>query len=103
VRVAGASGSQNALAGGVAEQSTLVVNGFDPRVIRAAYEVVADDYLTTFGDDLDHLPLDRRLLDRVLGEHPDASVRLAVAHALSGGVADLYRDGRGGQRPDPVE
>ena len=41
------------------------MNGFDPRVIRAAYEVAADDYLTTFGDDLDQLPLDRSLLDRV--------------------------------------
>jgi SAM-dependent methyltransferase len=37
-------------------------------VIRAAYDAFASEYLTTFGDDLAHLDLDRRLLTE-LAEH----------------------------------
>jgi ubiquinone/menaquinone biosynthesis C-methylase UbiE len=37
--------------------------GFDANVIRAAYEAVVDDYAATFGEDLAHLDLDRRVLD----------------------------------------
>ena len=43
-------------------------SGFDARVIRAAYDEFASEYLTTFGDDLEHLDLDRRLLTQ-LAEH----------------------------------
>lgn len=44
---------------------TVAGSGFDPRVIRAAYEAVADEYVMTFGDDLAGLDLDRRLLNTV--------------------------------------
>jgi ubiquinone/menaquinone biosynthesis C-methylase UbiE len=44
------------------------VDPFDPRVVRAAYDEVADDYARTFGDDLARLPLDRAVLDDVAGE-----------------------------------
>jgi SAM-dependent methyltransferase len=37
--------------------------GFDPHVIRSAYDAFAEEYLATFGDDLAQLELDRRLLD----------------------------------------
>ena len=43
----------------------VVGSGFDPRVIRAAYEEIAEAYAATFGDDLSRLDLDRRLLDAV--------------------------------------
>lgn len=49
--------------------------GFDPQVIRAAYAAVADEYLTTFGDDLAHLDLDRRLLD-TLAEYAASTGRV---------------------------
>jgi ubiquinone/menaquinone biosynthesis C-methylase UbiE len=39
--------------------------GFDPNVIRSAYEAVVDDYAATFGEDLARLELDRRVLDGV--------------------------------------
>lgn len=52
--------------------------GFEPRVVAAAYAAVADEYLVTFGDDLDRLDLDRRLLDEVAA--------FAVAH---GRVLDI--------------
>lgn len=37
--------------------------GFDPNVIRSAYEAVVDEYAATFGEDLARLELDRRVLD----------------------------------------
>jgi ubiquinone/menaquinone biosynthesis C-methylase UbiE len=43
-------------------------SGFEPPLVRAAYEAVAGTYAATFGDDLVRLDLDRRLLDRV-AEH----------------------------------
>jgi ubiquinone/menaquinone biosynthesis C-methylase UbiE len=55
-----------------------VVNGFDPRVISAAYDAVADEYVDTFGADLGQLELDRGLLDD-----------LAVQCAGRGAVLDL--------------
>jgi SAM-dependent methyltransferase len=36
---------------------------FEPAVVGAAYEAVADDYAVAFADDLDELPLDRAILD----------------------------------------
>lgn len=42
--------------------------GFDPKVIGTAYAAVAAEYASTFGDDLEHLDLDRRLLD-TMAEH----------------------------------
>jgi hypothetical protein len=37
-------------------------DGFDPVVLRAAYDAAAPEYARAFGDDLDHLPLDTELL-----------------------------------------
>jgi SAM-dependent methyltransferase len=42
--------------------------GFDAKLIRSAYASVVDDYAATFGDDLDDVELDRRILDRVASE-----------------------------------
>jgi|HubBroStandDraft_4_1064222.scaffolds.fasta_scaffold17707_5 hypothetical protein len=39
--------------------------GFDPVVLRDAYDAVAPEYAEKFGDDLDHLPLDTELLGRL--------------------------------------
>ncbi len=36
---------------------------FDPKSVGAAYDVAADDYVEAFADDLDHLPVDRSVLD----------------------------------------
>jgi ubiquinone/menaquinone biosynthesis C-methylase UbiE len=38
-------------------------SGFDPRVVRGAYDSIAAEYAATFGDDLDRLEVDRRLLN----------------------------------------
>jgi hypothetical protein len=39
--------------------------GFDPVVLRDAYDAVAPEYAEKFGNDLDHLPLDTELLARL--------------------------------------
>jgi SAM-dependent methyltransferase len=39
--------------------------GFDPGVLRDAYDAVAPDYAQKFGDDLKNLPLDTELLRRL--------------------------------------
>jgi hypothetical protein len=39
--------------------------GFDPVVLRDAYDAVAAEYAQKFGDDLDHLLLDTELLGRL--------------------------------------
>jgi ubiquinone/menaquinone biosynthesis C-methylase UbiE len=39
------------------------VDAFDPARVRDAYDAVADDYAIAFADDLDHLPVDRSILD----------------------------------------
>jgi ubiquinone/menaquinone biosynthesis C-methylase UbiE len=36
---------------------------FEPKSVRAAYDVAADDYVAAFADDLDRLPIDRSVLD----------------------------------------
>jgi ubiquinone/menaquinone biosynthesis C-methylase UbiE len=41
----------------------VVVDPFSPDAVRAAYDVVAEDYEVAFGDDLAHLPLDRAMLE----------------------------------------
>jgi SAM-dependent methyltransferase len=43
------------------------MGAFDPNIVRAAYDTVAADYVATFGDDLDQLPLDRSVLDDAVG------------------------------------
>jgi SAM-dependent methyltransferase len=37
--------------------------GFDPAIVRDAYDAIAAEYAEKFGDDLEHLDLDRALLD----------------------------------------
>ena len=39
------------------------MESFDPNVVGAAYDTVADDYVRAFADDLERLPLDRSVLD----------------------------------------
>jgi ubiquinone/menaquinone biosynthesis C-methylase UbiE len=39
---------------------------FDASVVRAAYDIVAEDYAEAFADDLLRLPLDREVLDTVV-------------------------------------
>jgi SAM-dependent methyltransferase len=39
---------------------------FDARVVRAAYDEVAEDYAEAFADDLDRLPVDRSVLETCL-------------------------------------
>jgi ubiquinone/menaquinone biosynthesis C-methylase UbiE len=41
-----------------------VTDPFSTARVRAAYDVAAEGYQRAFGDDLERLPLDRRLLDR---------------------------------------
>jgi ubiquinone/menaquinone biosynthesis C-methylase UbiE len=36
---------------------------FEPKSVRAAYDVAADDYVAAFADDLGRLPIDRSVLD----------------------------------------
>ena len=45
---------------------------FSPGAVGAAYDAASDDYVVAFGDDLDRLPLDREVLDRVLDGVPAA-------------------------------
>jgi SAM-dependent methyltransferase len=40
-----------------------MVGPFDPRSVRGAYDVAADEYVAAFADDLDRLPVDRAVLD----------------------------------------
>ncbi len=42
------------------------LGAFDPETVRAAYDTVAADYVATFGDDLDQLPVDRSVLDEAV-------------------------------------
>jgi ubiquinone/menaquinone biosynthesis C-methylase UbiE len=44
-------------------RETVAVDPFSPHAVRAAYDVAAEDYEAAFGDDLDHLPLDRAMLE----------------------------------------
>ena len=39
---------------------------FSPQAVRSAYDTTADDYVPTFGNDLDRLPVDRAVLDVAL-------------------------------------
>jgi ubiquinone/menaquinone biosynthesis C-methylase UbiE len=44
------------------------VDPFDPRAVRAAYDVVAEDYVAAFADDLNQLSVDRSVLDAAIGQ-----------------------------------
>lgn len=58
---------------------------FDVRRVQQAYDAVAPAYAGTFGDELDHLPLDAELVDR-LAAHTDGPVL-----ELGAGVAPVAR------------
>ena len=47
----------------------LAVEPFDARVVRAAYDLVAEDYVVAFADDLSDLPVDRSVLDAAIARH----------------------------------
>ena len=66
---------------------------FDPRLVGAAYDVAADDYVAAFGGDLDALPLDRSILDRAVGGI-DGNGRVLDLGCGPGQVAE-YLSGRG--------
>lgn len=51
-----------------------VTDPFSAKRVEAAYDVVAEDYQASFGDDLDQLPLDRRMLDQVARSANDGLV-----------------------------
>lgn len=59
---------------------------FEPPRVRAAYDAVATAYDAAFGDELDHLPLDAALVDR-LGIHAGPAPILE----LGAGVAPIAR------------
>lgn len=65
------------------------MGGFDPRVVRAAYDAVADTYVKTFGDDLDDagLDLDRSVLDGIA----DGCAALGPVLDLGCGPAHICR------------
>jgi SAM-dependent methyltransferase len=51
------------------------MDAFDPETVRAAYDTVAAEYVATFGDDLDQLPVDRSVLDEAVElRHGDGPV-----------------------------
>ncbi len=54
------------------------VDPFSPEAVGAAYDVVADDYEAAFGSDLDHLPLDRAMLEAAADTVPPGGVALDV-------------------------
>src|ERR1700728_427420 len=49
-------------------------DGFDPKVLRDAYDAIAPEYAAKFGGDLDQLDLDRALLDFVAATAADGLV-----------------------------
>ena len=53
-------------------------DGFDPRVIGAAYDGLAEEYAAKFGGDLNGLPLDRELLDSLRRRAPAAGPVLDI-------------------------
>jgi SAM-dependent methyltransferase len=70
----------------------MAADGFDPAVLRDAYDAIAPEYAATFGGDLDQLDLDRRLLDFVAATAADGLVLdVGCGPAQAGG----YLAGRG--------
>jgi ubiquinone/menaquinone biosynthesis C-methylase UbiE len=74
----------------------VVSDPFDPRRVGAAYDAAADDYVAAFGADLDVLPLDRSVLDRVVASVDGRGIVLdlgcgpgQVADYLSRGGVDV--------------
>jgi SAM-dependent methyltransferase len=69
------------------------MDAFEPATVRAAYDTVAADYVATFGDDLDQLPVDRSVLDEAVGlVHGDGPV---IDLGCGPGQVARYLAGRG--------
>jgi SAM-dependent methyltransferase len=71
-----------------------VTDPFSSARVQAAYDVAADDYQRAFGDDLERLPLDRRLLDQARHAAQDA---VTLDLGCGTGSAGSYLAGRGGR------
>jgi SAM-dependent methyltransferase len=70
----------------------MAADGFDPAVLRHAYDAIAPEYAAKFGGDLDRLDLDRELLDFVAATAADGLVLdVGCGPAQAGG----YLAGRG--------
>jgi SAM-dependent methyltransferase len=70
----------------------MAADGFDPSVLRDAYDAIAPEYAAKFGGDLDRLDLDRALLDFVAATASDGLVLdIGCGPAQAGG----YLAGRG--------
>lgn len=69
-------------------------NPFARQRIQAAYDAAAEEYQGAFGDDLARLPLDRQMLDRVLGA---AQGGLILDLGCGTGSAGSYLSGGGAQ------
>jgi SAM-dependent methyltransferase len=60
--------------------------GFDPAVLRDAYDAVAPEYARNFGDDLENLPLDTELLRRLAAVAQGLPVLDSGSGAPQGGL-----------------
>jgi SAM-dependent methyltransferase len=70
----------------------MAADGFDPTVLRDAYDAIAPEYAAKFGADLDRLDLDRALLDFLAATAGDGLVLdVGCGPAQAGG----YLAGRG--------
>ncbi len=70
----------------------MAADGFDPAVLRDAYDAIAAEYAAKFGSDLDRLDLDRELLDFVAATAADG---LVLDVGCGPGQAGGYLAGRG--------
>jgi ubiquinone/menaquinone biosynthesis C-methylase UbiE len=89
-----------ALADRLEEHDRAVLSGhipaddpFSREVVKTAYDTVASDYVLAFGDDLAQLPVDRNLLDAVVGELPARAMALDLG--CGPGTAGSYLRERG--------
>jgi ubiquinone/menaquinone biosynthesis C-methylase UbiE len=64
---------------------------FSRERVQAAYDAAADDYAAAFGQDLDRLPLDRRMLDRA---HEAAAAERILDLGCGTGSVGAYLMGR---------
>src|ERR1700691_5007874 len=84
-------------------------DGFDPEVLRDAYDAIAPEYAAKFGGDLDQLDVDRALLDFVAATAADGLVldvacgpAEAVGSRAAGGTRVLGLDLSAGMAAPPV-
>jgi SAM-dependent methyltransferase len=67
-------------------------DGFDPKVLRDAYDAIAPEYAAKFGGDLDQLDLDRALLDFVAATDVGCGPAQAGGYLAAGGTRVLGLD-----------